>query len=40
MDFTEIILTVDVRYADTVSDIACVAARGGIYVEDYSHLEQ
>ena len=40
MDFTEIILTVDVRYADTVSDIACMAARGGIYVEDYSHLEQ
>ena len=40
MDFTEIMLTVDVRYADTVSDIACMAARGGIYVEDYSHLEQ
>ena len=40
MDFTEIILTVDIRHADTASDIACMAARGGIYVEDYSHLEQ
>ncbi|MBQ7542948.1 MAG: 50S ribosomal protein L11 methyltransferase [Clostridia bacterium] len=40
MDFTEIILTVDVRNADTASDVACMAARGGIYVEDYSHLEQ
>ncbi len=40
MDFTEIILTVLNRYADTTADIACMAARGGIYVEDYSHLEQ
>lgn len=40
MDFTEIILTVDIRYADAASNIAVMAARGGIYVEDYSHLEQ
>lgn len=40
MDFTEIILTVLNRHADTAADIACMAARGGIYVEDYSHLEQ
>ncbi len=40
MDFTEIILTVQNRYADTAGDIACMAARGGIYVEDYSRLEQ
>lgn len=40
MDFTEIILNVDIRDADTVGNIACMAARGGIYIEDYSHLEQ
>ncbi len=40
MDFTEIILTVQNRHADTAADVACMAARGGIYVEDYSHLEQ
>ena len=40
MDFTEIILTVLNRHADTAADIACMAARGGIYVEDYSRLEQ
>ena len=40
MDFTEIILNVNIRDAETVSSIACMAARGGIYVEDYSHLEQ
>lgn len=40
MDFTEIILHVDVSDAQTAADIACMAARGGIYIEDYSHLEQ
>lgn len=40
MDFTEIILRVPVRDADTAGSIACMAARGGIYIEDYSHLEQ
>ena len=40
MDFTEIILRVPVRDADTAGNIACMAARGGIYIEDYSHLEQ
>lgn len=40
MDFTEIILNVDIRDADTAGNIACMAARGGIYIEDYSQLEQ
>ena len=40
MDFTEIILRVAVRDADTAADVACMAARGGIYIEDYSRLEQ
>lgn len=40
MDFTEVILNVDIKDADTVGNIACMAARGGIYIEDYSHLEQ
>ena len=40
MDFTEVVLTVQNRHADTAADVACMAARGGIYVEDYSHLEQ
>ena len=40
MDFTEIILHVRVSDVQTAADIACMAARGGIYIEDYSHLEQ
>lgn len=40
MDFTEITIQVDIKDADTVGSIACMAARGGIYIEDYSQLEQ
>ncbi len=40
MDFTEIIIDVPLAFADTAADIAVMASRGGIYVEDYSHLEQ
>lgn len=39
MDFTEIIIEVGVRDTDKASDIAQMAAAGGIYVEDYSQLE-
>lgn len=40
MDFTEITIKVDIKDSDTVGSIACMAARGGIYIEDYSQLEQ
>lgn len=40
MDFTEIVLHVPVTDVDTAGSIACMAARGGIYIEDYSRLEQ
>ncbi|MCR5484912.1 MAG: 50S ribosomal protein L11 methyltransferase [Clostridiales bacterium] len=38
MDWTEIVITTDVKNIDAASDIASMAAKGGIYVEDYSNL--
>ncbi len=40
MDWTEILVEVNVSDADLAGDIAQMVVTGGIYVEDYSHLEQ
>ena len=40
MDWTEIRITVDAENADLAGDIAQMVAPGGIYIEDYSHLEE
>ena len=40
MDWTEIRITVDARNADAAGDIAQMTVPWGIYVEDYSHLEE
>lgn len=40
MDWVELLLTVPVESADTASDIANMVVPYGIYVEDYSDLEQ
>ena len=40
MEWTDITITVPQRYADTAEAIATMVANGGIYVEDYSDLEQ
>lgn len=40
MDWTEILIEVSVGDAEAAGDIAQMAASGGIYVEDYSNLEQ
>ncbi|MGN0975831.1 MAG: 50S ribosomal protein L11 methyltransferase [Gemmiger sp.] len=40
MEWTDISITVPQRYADTAEAIATMVANGGIYIEDYSDLEQ
>lgn len=40
MEWTDITITVPQCYADTAEAIATMVANGGIYVEDYSDLEQ
>ena len=40
MDWTEIRITVDAKDADLAGDIAQMTVPYGIYVEDYSHLEE
>ena len=40
MEWTDIQITVPQRDADTAEAIATMAANGGIYIEDYSDLEQ
>ena len=40
MDWTELIIQVPVEKADTAADIANMAVPYGIYIEDYSDLEQ
>lgn len=40
MDWTEVKITVEVRDVDRAGDIAQMATPYGIYVEDYSNLEQ
>ncbi|MDD2417847.1 MAG: 50S ribosomal protein L11 methyltransferase [Oscillospiraceae bacterium] len=40
MDWTEIKLTVPLRYAEQTADIANMVVPYGIYIEDYSDLEQ
>jgi len=40
MDWTEIILEVAIRYLETASAIAQMAASQGLYIEDYSKLEE
>lgn len=40
MDWTEIRITVDAKDADPAGDIAQMTVPYGIYVEDYSHLEE
>ncbi|MDD6275696.1 MAG: 50S ribosomal protein L11 methyltransferase [Clostridia bacterium] len=40
MDWTEIKIEIDVKDVDTASDIAQMAVPYGIYVEDYSDLEE
>jgi ribosomal protein L11 methyltransferase len=39
-DWTELILTVDTEHGDTAQNIAQMATDYGIYVEDYSNLEE
>lgn len=40
MDWTEICVTVDAANTDGAADIASMAAKGGIYIEDYRTLEE
>ena len=40
MEWTEIIMKVPAGQLERAADIAQMAAAGGIYVEDYSHLEE
>ncbi len=40
MDWMEIVIETDIKNIGKAEDIACMAAQGGIYTEDYSHLEQ
>ena len=40
MEWTDISITVAKRDADTAEAIATMVANGGIYIEDYSDLEQ
>lgn len=40
MDWTEIILSVDAKNLDAAENIAHMTVPYGIYIEDYSHLEQ
>lgn len=38
-DWTELVVTVDAKYADTAGDIAQMVVPYGIYIEDYTGLE-
>ncbi len=40
MDWTEVTVTVDVKEIDKAGDIAQMVVPYGIYIEDYSHLEE
>lgn len=40
MDWTEVKITVDAAEADAAGDIAQMAVPYGIYIEDYSHLQE
>ena len=40
MDWTDIRITVPQQYAETAEAIATMVSNGGIYIEDYSDLEQ
>jgi [LSU ribosomal protein L11P]-lysine N-methyltransferase (EC 2.1.1.-) len=40
MDWTEVTVTVDAAEIDRASDIAQMVVPYGIYIEDYSHLEE
>ena len=40
MEWTDITIIVPQKYADTAEAIATMVANGGIYIEDYSDLEQ
>ena len=40
MEWTELKISVDTRYTQAVSDIACMTVPYGIYTEDYSELEK
>ena len=40
MEWTDIQITVPKRHADTAEAIATMVANGGIYIEDYSNLEE
>lgn len=40
VDYTEIVLTISPKDVDRAGDIANMAVKGGIYIEDYTNLEQ
>ncbi len=40
MDWTEIRITVDAKDIDTAAAVAQMAVPWGIYLEDYSHLDE
>ena len=40
MEWTDLSITVPLRWADTAEAIATMVANGGIYIEDYADLEQ
>ena len=40
MDWTEVAITVDAADVDRAGDIAQMVVPYGIYIEDYSHLEE
>ena len=40
MDWTEVTVSVDAKDVDRAGDIAQMVVPYGIYVEDYSHLEE
>ena len=40
MDWTEVKITVDIENADAAGDIAQMTVPWGIYIEDYSHLDE
>ena len=40
MDWTEVKITVDAQNADAAGDIAQMTVPWGIYIEDYSHMEE
>lgn len=40
VDYTEIVFTISPKDVDRAGDIANMAVKGGIYIEDYTNLEQ